>query len=39
VIASPHPSPFSAERGFFGSKPFSKANEYLRGKGLKEIEW
>jgi uracil-DNA glycosylase len=39
VISSPHPSPFSAERGFFGSKPFSKANEYLKSKGLKEIEW
>jgi uracil-DNA glycosylase len=39
VIASPHPSPFSADRGFFGSKPFSKANEYLKGKGIGEIEW
>lgn len=39
VIASPHPSPFSADRGFFGSKPFSKTNDYLRSKGLKEIEW
>jgi uracil-DNA glycosylase len=39
VIASPHPSPFSADRGFFGSKPFSKTNDYLRTKGLKEIEW
>ncbi|NOS91950.1 MAG: uracil-DNA glycosylase, partial [Cyclobacteriaceae bacterium] len=39
VIASPHPSPFSADRGFFGSKPFSKTNEYLKSKGLKEIEW
>ena len=39
VIASPHPSPFSADRGFFGSKPFSKANAFLRSKNLKEIEW
>ena len=39
VIMSPHPSPFSADRGFFGSKPFSKTNEYLRGKGLGEIDW
>jgi uracil-DNA glycosylase len=39
VLASPHPSPFSADRGFFGSKPFSKTNEYLKGKVLREIEW
>jgi len=39
VIASPHPSPFSAERGFFGSKPFSKTNAYLKSKGLTEINW
>lgn len=39
VIVSPHPSPFSADRGFFGSKPFSKSNEYLKSNGLKEIEW
>ncbi len=39
VIASPHPSPFSADRGFFGSKPFSKANAYLKSKGVPEIEW
>ena len=39
VIMSPHPSPFSADRGFFGSRPFSKTNAYLKGKGLKEIEW
>lgn len=39
VIMSPHPSPFSADRGFFGSKPFSKTNEYLKSKGLTEIEW
>jgi uracil-DNA glycosylase len=39
IISSPHPSPFSADRGFFGSKPFSKANEYLKSKGRKEIQW
>jgi uracil-DNA glycosylase len=39
VLMSPHPSPFSAHSGFFGSKPFSKANEYLKGKGLREVEW
>lgn len=39
IIKSVHPSPFSADRGFFGSKPFSKANEYLKSKELGEIEW
>lgn len=39
VIESPHPSPFSAYNGFFGSKPFSKTNDFLRSKGLKEIDW
>lgn len=39
VLMSPHPSPYSADRGFFGSKHFSKANEYLKSKGLKEIDW
>jgi uracil-DNA glycosylase len=39
VLMSPHPSPFSADRGFFGCKHFSKANAYLKSKGLKEIDW
>jgi uracil-DNA glycosylase len=39
VLMSAHPSPFSADRGFFGCKHFSKANEYLKSKGLGEIEW
>ncbi len=39
IISSAHPSPFSAHRGFFGSKPFSKTNEYLRKKGKKEVDW
>jgi uracil-DNA glycosylase len=39
VLLSPHPSPFSADRGFFGNKHFSKTNDYLKSKGLKEIDW
>ncbi|MEN9413502.1 MAG: hypothetical protein RLZZ342_589 [Candidatus Parcubacteria bacterium] len=39
VIESAHPSPFSAHSGFFGSKPFSKANAYLLARGRKGIEW
>ena len=39
VLMSAHPSPFSADRGFFGSKHFSKANEYLRAQGLKGVNW
>lgn len=39
VLTSPHPSPFAARYGFFGSKPFSKTNEFLKKNGLKAIEW
>ena len=39
IIESPHPSPFSARTGFFGSKPFSKTNEFLNKTGQKEIKW
>lgn len=39
IIESAHPSPFSARNGFFGSKPFSKANEFLKKNGIKEIDW
>lgn len=39
IIKSAHPSPFSAYNGFFGSKPFSKANDYLISKGEKPIDW
>lgn len=39
VITSPHPSPLSASRGFFGSKPFSRTNAYLASKGLTPIDW
>jgi uracil-DNA glycosylase len=38
-ILSPHPSPLSAYRGFFGSKPFSKANSILEGRGVQPIDW
>ncbi|KQR92481.1 uracil-DNA glycosylase [Chryseobacterium sp. Leaf180] len=39
ILKSPHPSPFSVHKGFFGSKPFSKINEYLLSKGLEAIKW
>lgn len=39
VIKSPHPSPLSAHNGFFGSKPFSKANAFLEARGFKPIDW
>ncbi len=39
VIESAHPSPFSAYNGFFGSKPFSKTNDYLEQQGETLIEW
>jgi uracil-DNA glycosylase len=39
VLKSPHPSPLSAHRGFFGNHHFSLANEYLRKQGKKEIDW
>ncbi len=39
VIESPHPSPFSARNGFFGSKPFSKTNDYLKENGSDLIDW
>ena len=39
IIKSAHPSPLSAYRGFFGSKPFSKINEFLKEHNLKEIDW
>ncbi|MDU7790828.1 MAG: uracil-DNA glycosylase, partial [Corynebacterium sp.] len=38
-IKSPHPSPLSASRGFFGSRPFSRANALLRDQGAQEIDW
>lgn len=39
IIESTHPSPFSASNGFFGSKPFSKTNEFLKKNNLSEIDW
>lgn len=39
IIESPHPSPFSAHRGFFGSRPFSKTNRFLKSVNCNEIDW
>ncbi len=39
VITSPHPSPLSSYRGFFGSKPFSQTNAYLKEYGQQEVDW
>ncbi|UVI35468.1 uracil-DNA glycosylase [Brevibacterium spongiae] len=39
IIESPHPSPLSASRGFFGSRPFSRTNELLAQKGIAPIDW
>lgn len=39
VLAGPHPSPLSASRGFFGSRPFSQINKYLESKNIEPIRW
>lgn len=39
ILQAPHPSPLSAYRGFFGSKPFSQTNTFLRDNGVKPINW
>jgi uracil-DNA glycosylase len=39
ILEAPHPSPLSSYRGFFGSKPFSKSNEFLSGHGIEPIDW
>jgi uracil-DNA glycosylase len=39
VIAAAHPSPLSARRGFFGSRPFSRANDWLRKRGREPVDW
>ena len=39
IIASPHPSPLSASRGFFGSRPFSRANAELESRGGRGVDW
>ena len=39
ILEAPHPSPLSAYRGFFGSKPFSKTNAFLEEHGLEPVDW
>ena len=39
ILEAPHPSPLSAYRGFFGSRPFSKTNEFLKAHGIEPIDW
>ncbi len=39
ILSSPHPSPLSAHRGFFGSKPFSKTNDFLQSKQIDKVNW
>ncbi len=39
ILEAPHPSPLSAYRGFFGSKPFSRTNDFLTANGLTPIDW
>lgn len=39
ILEAPHPSPLSAHRGFFGSRPFSKTNQYLQDHGIAPIDW
>lgn len=39
ILEAPHPSPLSSYRGFFGSKPFSKTNEFLKAGGAEPIDW
>ena len=39
IIQSPHPSPLSSYRGFFGSRPFSQINDFLKAHGQQEIQW
>jgi len=39
ILRAPHPSPLSVYRGFYGSKPFSKTNQFLHSRGISEIDW
>lgn len=39
ILTAPHPSPLSSYRGFFGSKPFSQTNEFLKSNGITPIDW
>ena len=39
ILTAPHPSPLSAFRGFFGSRPFSQTNRFLEEHGIKPVDW
>ncbi|MDE6938755.1 MAG: uracil-DNA glycosylase, partial [Lachnospiraceae bacterium] len=39
ILKAPHPSPLSAYRGFFGSKPFSQTNAFLEEHGIEPVDW
>ena len=39
ILEAPHPSPLSAYRGFFGSRPFSQANRFLKAQGIEPVDW
>lgn len=39
ILEAPHPSPLSAYRGFFGSRPFSQANRFLKARGIEPVDW
>ena len=39
ILTAPHPSPLSAHRGFFGSKPFSQTNTFLQSKQIDKVKW
>ena len=39
ILEAPHPSPLSSYRGFFGSRPFSKTNQFLEANGVEPIDW
>ena len=39
ILKAPHPSPLSAYRGFFGSRPFSQTNAFLEGHGVAPVDW
>ena len=39
ILEAPHPSPLSAYRGFFGSRPFSQANRFLEAQGVEPVDW
>ena len=39
ILKAPHPSPLSADRGFFGSRPFSQTNAFLEAHGVEPVDW